>query len=105
MVNSVVVTFGPGKEYEYNLQAADLRGSADEARRWFDKQFIELGCEPVNPVGKTLTVDKILAVASAMGNKPFADNAEEAHLFARNAMLALRRVTIRVDIPAFSIGF
>ena len=39
---------------------AELAGrTPDEARRWFDKEFTDLECEPSNPVGKVLIIDKI----------------------------------------------
>ena len=48
----VIVSFGKDKEYSYEFSQSDLdESSADEARRWFDKEFSELKCEPTNRVG------------------------------------------------------
>lgn len=105
MYCDVYVSFGSGQEYEFKLHDADLRGGAEMARRWLDEQFVTLGCEPSNPVGKTLIVDKILAVASALGNKVFGRGEEAAHQFARNTALALGRETIRVDVAGSSISY
>jgi hypothetical protein len=40
----------------------------DLARWWLDDQFTRLGCEPIRPTGKVLTVDKVLSVAQARGS-------------------------------------
>lgn len=105
MYCDVFVSFGRNQEFEFRLHDADLRGGAEMARQWLDEQFIALGCEPANPVGKTLIVDKILGVASALGSKVFANGAESAHQFARNTALALGRETIRVDVAGSSISY
>lgn len=106
MVYDLIMNFGSQREYEFKLQDSDLAAtSADDARRWFDRQFDELGCEPINPMGKVLIADKILGVARALGHRPFAGNDETARRFVRFAALALNRHTIRVDVPGSSIGY
>lgn len=104
MTSRVSVKFGEDRQYEFELHDRDLAGSTPEsARRWFEQQFIDLGCEPTNPTGKTLVVDKILGVARAMGDRPFAQDDGSAREFARNALLALERRAISIDIPALSV--
>ena len=104
MTSRVSVKFGEDRQYEFELHDRDLAGTTPEsARRWFEQQFIDLGCEPTNPTGKTLVVDKILGVARAMGDRPFAQNDGSAREFARNALLALERRAISIDIPALSV--
>jgi hypothetical protein len=106
MVYHVVVMFGKEKQYEYKLPDTELAGhSAEEARRWFDKEFTDLECEPSNPVGKVLIIDKILSVARYGGEPRFAEGKTWAHDFVRNAALALGRDTIRVDVASFSISY
>lgn len=106
MSHTVIVVFGKGKEYEFKFTQADLSGqTAEEARRWFDKEFVNLECEPSNPVGKVLIIDKVLNVAKYGGEARFADGGGWAKDFTRNAALALGRDTIRVDVADFIIGY
>lgn len=106
MLYHVTVIFGKDKEYEFKMSDADLSGrSAEEARRWFDKEFTDLECEPSNPVGKVLIIDKILSVARYGGEARFVDRKDWALDFVRYAALALGRDTIRVDVSSFSISY
>jgi hypothetical protein len=106
MVHHVTVLFGKGREYEFQFADSDLAGqTAEQARRWFDTEFNSLECEPSNPVGKVLIIDKILNVAKYGGEQRFKDKKEWSRQFARNAALALARDTIRVDVAEFSIGY
>ena len=106
MVYSVKVVFGKDREYEYAFHESDLSGTtAESARQWFDKEFEVLECEPSNPVGKVLIIDKILNVAQYGGEERFSGQKEWALRFARNTALALGRDTICVDLPEFSIGY
>lgn len=106
MYYNVIVSFGKEKEYEYKLSDAELAGgSAEEARRWFDKEFTDFECEPTNPMGKVLIIDKILNVARYGGEQRFVDRKTWATQFARYTALALGRDTVRVDVAAFNIGY
>lgn len=106
MVYNVKVVFGKDREYDYVFHDADLAGTtAEAARHWFDREFDTLECEPSNPVGKVLIIDKILNVAKYGGEQRFSDRKEWAQGFARNAAAALGRDTIRVDVVDFSIGY
>jgi len=106
MLYHVVVSFGKERNYEYKFSDAELSGgSAEEARRWLDKEFTDLECEPTNPMGKVLIIDKILNVARYGGEQRFIDGKAWATQFARYVALALGRDTIRVDVAAFNIGY
>lgn len=106
MFYNVIVSFGREKDYEYKFSSADLAGgSAEEARRWFDKEFTDLECEPTNPMGKVLIIDKILNVARYGGEQRFIDGKAWAVQFARYTALALGRDTIRIDVAGFNIGY
>jgi len=106
MSYTVIVAFGKGKEYEFKFAPAELGGqTAEEARRWFDKEFVNLECEPSNPVGKVLIIDKVLNVAKYGGEARFAENGGWAKSFVQNTALALGRDTIRVDVADFIIGY
>ena len=102
MLCHVIVSFGKGKEYQYKFSEADLAESTpEEARRWFDHEFTETKCEPTNPMGKVLIIDKILDVARHGGEQRFIDGKTWATQFARCTALTLARDTVRVDVEAF----
>ncbi len=106
MFYHVNVVFGKDREYTYKFSDSELAGrSAEEARRWFDKEFNELDCAPTNPVGKVLVIDKILNVAKAGGEQRFNEGKTWAREFAHYAALALGRDTITVDVPGDSINY
>jgi len=106
MIYHVIVTFGKDKQYEFKMPDTELAGrTAEEARRWFDKEFTDLECEPTNPVGKVLIIDKILSVARYGGESRFLEGKGWAQEFARQAAVALGRDTIRVDVASFSISY
>lgn len=105
MAYNVSVKFGEGRVYEFKLHERDLAGATPEsARRWLEQRFHEFGCEPTNPTGKTLLVDKILGVAKAMGDKPFARNEGAAREFAKNAVIAFEKSALSIDLSALSVG-
>lgn len=106
MLYHVTVAFGKDKEYLFKFSPSDLaEGSAEQARRWLDKEFAELKCEPSGLLGKVLIIDKILNIARCAGEQPFIDGKMWATQFARYTALALGRDTIRVDVEAFAIGY
>lgn len=106
MVYHVVVAFGKDREYTYRFGDAEFAGrNVEDARRWFDREFDDLGCEPTNRVGKVLVIDKILNVARCGGESRFSERKRWAEDFARNAALVLGRDMIRVDLASFSIGY
>lgn len=106
MVYHVVVAFGKDREYTYRFTDSDLaRQTAEEARRWFDREFLDLECEVSTRVGKVLVIDKILNVAKCGGEARFAERKQWAEEFAHNAALVLGRDTIRVDLASYSLGY
>ncbi|QEL65442.1 hypothetical protein OTERR_19660 [Oryzomicrobium terrae] len=106
MQYDVVVVYGRDREYTFRFTEADLQGTSDtDARRWFDKEFVDLECEPTNPMGKVLIIDKILNVAKYGGEARFGAGNTWGQTFARNTAAALQRPTVRIDVPAFQIGF
>lgn len=105
MEYSVLVKLGKGKDYEFRLHERELAGATPQsARRWFEQQFVEMGCVPTNPTGKTLLVDLIVGVARALGEQPFAHNEGPAREFARNAIAILQRRAISIDVESLSVG-
>jgi hypothetical protein len=88
---------------DISLHTADPMAS-EEASAWLDREYMRLDCAASRPSGKVLFVDKVLAIAEAVGAPGFAD-AAWASAYARAAAGALRRPLIRVDVPNTSVGF
>ena len=106
MLYHVVISFAKGREHSYEFSSVELaEHSPEEARRWFDKEYSDLKCEPSNPMGKVLIIDKILHVARSGGEQRFVDGKMWATQFSRYAALVLGRDTIRIDVDAFRIGY
>lgn len=104
MPYTVSVKFGAGESYEINVHDRDVADSTPEsARRWLGQQFNDMGCVPSNPTGKVLLVDKILGVARAIGDKPFARNESLAREFARNAVLAWEKRSVSIDLDDLTV--
>lgn len=76
----------------------------DAARAWFDRQFTDLGCDPLRPTGKVLAADKVVVVAQAAGPARFAEE-KWAQEFARATSAALGKPVVHVDVPSLSISY
>jgi hypothetical protein len=90
-------------EHRFDLASAPAM-PPDEARRWLDEQFTQLGCEPLRPTGKLLTADKVLVIAQAAGAALFAD-AAWGQSFAQAASAALGKPVVRVDVQAMAVSY
>jgi len=100
MRHEVTVRFAHGEEVV--LHPADAL-PLDDARRWLDQEFIRLDCEPMRASGKVLFADKLLAVAEAADATGFAD-AQWAETYARAALGALGRASVRINLEDNSVG-
>lgn len=101
----VTVAFWDRREHEVRLADGELDGlSVERAREWLDDQWVALECEPDGPMGKTLTLDKILGVARYGGEKRFAAADDWARQFARVTARLLDRPAIRVDVAEQRVG-
>lgn len=106
MRHQVIVSFGNERDFEYKLTDADVKGrTADEARRWFAREFETLECDVAAPIGKVLLVDLILSVAKYAGERCFREQPEWADDFAKNAAVLLGRDLIRVDVASYTVGY
>jgi hypothetical protein len=106
MHQHVTVTFGNDKRFEYKLTSDDLSGlTADQARKWFDREFQELECDVPSPMGKVLLVDRILTVARYSGERRFREQPAWAAQFARHAAVMTGREVLRVDVEKNSIDY
>lgn len=102
MQYQVIVSFSREQEFEYKLAAIS---PVEEARQWFDREFVALECDVATPTGKILAVDRILSVAKYAGPAHFAEQAEWAAQFAKHAAAILGRELIRVDVENYTIGY
>ena len=102
MTHEVSVSFGPAGEFAMLPKSIP---AVEEARRWLDEQFVELGAEPVRMSGKVLIADKVLAVAVAAGPKLFGSDAGWAERFAACACAALGRDVVRIDADALAVTY
>lgn len=101
MSSIVSVVFERNREYELIAHAGDSR---EEASRWLDAQWEELECEPSNPMGKVLVLDKILCVAKYAGEKRFAEAGEWSQRYANAVATVLERPVVRVDVAERVVG-
>ncbi|NHC05859.1 hypothetical protein [Azonexus fungiphilus] len=102
MQHHIIVSFGKDAEFEFRLAGA---GAADEARQWFDREFVNLECDVATPTGKILAVDRILSVAKYAGSDRFRDQPAWGEQFAKHTAAILGRDLIRVDVEQYSIGY
>lgn len=58
MRSEVTVTFKDAAPLRMDLEKSEPM-SSEAARAWLDRQFTEMGCEPLRPTGKVLTADKV----------------------------------------------
>ena len=106
MQHQVIVSFGKDRELTFKPQAQELAlVAAEEARRWFEKEFVALECDVATPTGKILAVDRILSVAKYAGEERFRQQTTWAEQFVRYTAVLLGRELIRVDVEHYSIGY
>jgi hypothetical protein len=106
MSRRVIVSFGPGTEFEFKVPVADMAGyTAEAARQWFDREFVALECDVPSPIGKVLIADRVLSVAKYAGAERFREQPDWASEFARNTATMLDRDLVRVDVPNYTVGY
>lgn len=100
MRQDVLLQFGRDGEVDIAVPAGEAAWSAEQGRRWLDEQFQANECEPLRASGKVLTVDKLLAIAQTVGPARFRDDEAFRSGYARAALAALARPTVRIDVEA-----
>ena len=103
MRREITLTFGRDGDVVVDLPALDAGWSPEAARRWLDEQFVANECEPLRASGKVLTVDKLLAIATAVGRQRFDTDPAFASAYAHAALAALARPVVHVDVDAGTI--
>lgn len=101
MSSIVCVVFDRNREYEIIAHAGTSREAADA---WLDDQWQALECEPSNPMGKVILLDKILAIAKYGGEKRFETRGEWAQSYANAVSTVLERPVVRVDVGDRRVG-
>lgn len=76
-----------------------------QAHEWLDRQWIELGCEPLRPSGKVLLLDKIMSVADALGYHSLQQNSGLAQQFAMACAQVTQAHTVSIDLPGLSVNY
>ena len=104
MTSTVRIVFGDA-EVVVKLPEAAAPWPAEQARRWLDEQFNALGCEPMRAVGKVLTIDKLLAIAAAVGQAGFERDAALRQDFALAASGSLARPLVQIDVDQRSVTY
>jgi len=102
MSSIVNVVFERNREYELIVHADSM--PREEATRWLDDQWQALECEPTNPMGKVLILDKILSVARYGGEKRFEQQDEWARRYAEAVAAVMQRPVVRVDVADHVVG-
>lgn len=105
MRQELIVQFGPDQRHAVALHADESPLAPEAARRWLDQEFVANDCEPLRASGKVLTADKVLALAGTVGDRRFTDDPAWAAAFARAALGALARPTVRVDVAAGTVTY
>lgn len=101
MSSIVTVVFDRSRDYELIAHAGALR---EEANRWLDAQWEALECEPTNPMGKVLALDRILGIAQYAGEQRFAHPTEWTQQFADAVAAVLGRPSVRIDVADRVVG-
>lgn len=102
MSSIVSVVFDRNREYELIAHAGGE--PREEASRWLDTQWEALECEPSNPMGKVLILDKILGIALYGGEKRFASGDEWTQQYANAVATVMGRPVVRVDVAERIVG-
>ena len=104
MAYIVTVSFARDREYEFKFQETAVLPARDEAQHWLDQEWSDLDCVPSNPLGKVLTLDKVLSIARFAGEKRFAEHGQWSEDYARAVIVSLGRNTVRVDVAEHVVG-
>jgi hypothetical protein len=104
MKPTVRIAFGTD-EVLVNLPADEPAMAPEDARRWLDQQFTARDCVPARASGKVLTVDKLLAVAAAIGREEFERDEGLRLAYARAAVAAVARSTVSIDVSAGTVSY
>jgi hypothetical protein len=104
MRSTVRLSFGP-VEVLCHVPADHGTMGVEDARRWLDDQFIARDCEPLRPMGKVLTGDKLVALAQAIGAAGFQADAPLRTAFALAASTVLASDDVHIDVDTHKLSY
>jgi hypothetical protein len=104
MKATVRLSFGPA-EVICHLPEGGAPLAVDDARRWLDDRFAAYECEPLRPLGKVLTSDKLIVLAEAIGARGFQADETLRDDFARAAAAMLGSGSVHIDVDARKVTF
>jgi hypothetical protein len=106
MRSQVIVSWGAAQRFTFDLDEVQPMPH-DVARSWLDEQFNLLGCEPTRLTGKVLLADKVLAIAQAVGQTRFTEEAHRpwAQVYAKAVSAMLAKPVVHIDVPALSVNY
>lgn len=104
MKATVRVSFGP-TEVPCHLPEGTAPQALEDARRWLDDQFVAYECEPLRPLGKVLTRDKLIVLAEAIGAQGFEADEALRTAFARAAATVLASESVHIDVDGRQVSF
>lgn len=105
MRSEVTIDFGRGRVrvLRASESSADTDAARAAAREWLDTMYEQLECEPLRASGKVLLIDRILAIAMAIGYDGLGEGAPLAGALATHATAALGRGSFTLDIPGLTV--
>jgi hypothetical protein len=101
---TVRLSFGP-VEVICHVPADGRAMTADDARRWLDEQFNAHACEPLRPMGKVLTGDKLVALAQAIDAHGFQADERLRGDFALAATALLGSDEVHIDVDTHKLSY
>ncbi len=104
MPYTVTVSFARDNEYVFKFLDGTTLPMPETAQQWLDREWTDLDCVPRNPLGKVLTLDKLLSVARYAGEKRFAEGGPWPQDYALAALAVLGRDAVRVDVAEQVVG-
>ncbi|GAB4181191.1 MAG: hypothetical protein OHK0026_11280 [Rhodocyclaceae bacterium] len=106
MDHRVRIVFPGGDTREFEFTEQDLAGmDRRAAREWLDGEFQAAGCVPVNPVGKILIADTVLALAKAQSPKTFTAASAWGQKFLRAVAAAFDAPVLTIDLANQTLGY
>lgn len=100
----VTVILKDGESHHYHLSESELSMfSPTSAQNWLAKEFEAADCEPTNPVGKVLLVDRILLLAQSQPASVWSENGRWVREYVCAAARAMDRAALTIDLARYSL--
>ena len=106
MKGDVTVNFGNGRILKLQARCdASNPNAPAAAHAWLEATYERMECEPVRMSGKVLLLDRILAIAMAVGYEGMREDSVLAEAFACNTVLAVGHSRVTIDVPGLTVGY